>query len=76
VARSALSELLSNREGEILKLITRGLSNKEIAQTLAIAPETVKTHVKHIFVKLGVEKRTQAVSRAQSLGFAAPVHLY
>jgi LuxR family maltose regulon positive regulatory protein len=76
VARSALSESLSNREGEILKLIIRGLSNKEIAQTLAIAPETVKTHVKHIFVKLGVEKRTQAVSRAQSLGFAALVHLH
>jgi ATP/maltotriose-dependent transcriptional regulator MalT len=39
-------------------------------ETLAIAPETVKSHVKHVFVKLGVEKRAQAVSRAQSLGLA------
>jgi LuxR family transcriptional regulator, maltose regulon positive regulatory protein len=74
MARSALSESLSNREGEILKFITRGLSNKEIAQTLSIAPETVKSHVKHIFVKLGVEKRAQAVSRAQSLGFASTLN--
>jgi LuxR family maltose regulon positive regulatory protein len=70
MARSALVETLSNREGDILKLIAQGLSNKEIAKTLAIAPETVKSHVKHVFVKLGVEKRAQAVSRAQSLGLA------
>jgi LuxR family maltose regulon positive regulatory protein len=68
--RSALAETLSNRERDILKLIAQGLSNKEIAKTLAVAPETVKSHVKHIFVKLGVEKRAQAVSRAQSLGLA------
>jgi LuxR family transcriptional regulator, maltose regulon positive regulatory protein len=46
------------------------LSNKEIARDLAIAPETVKSHVKNIFAKLNVEKRAQAVSRAQSLGLA------
>jgi LuxR family maltose regulon positive regulatory protein len=68
--RSALAEPLSNREGDILKFIAQGLSNKEIARTLSVAPETVKSHVKHIFVKLGVEKRAQAVSRAQSLGLA------
>jgi DNA-binding CsgD family transcriptional regulator len=60
--------ILSAREGAILKLIAEGLSNKEIARNLAIGPETVKTHVKHIFTKLNVEKRAQAVSRAQSLG--------
>ena len=49
-------------------MIAEGLSNKEIARNLAITPETVKSHVKHIFTKLGVEKRVQAVSRAQSLG--------
>jgi LuxR family maltose regulon positive regulatory protein len=70
VPRSTLAETLSNREGDILKFIAQGLSNKEIARTLAVAPETVKSHVKHIFVKLGVEKRAQAVSRAQSLGLA------
>jgi ATP/maltotriose-dependent transcriptional regulator MalT len=66
---SHLSEPLSTREGGILKLIAEGLSNKEIARSLAIAPETVKSHVKHIFIKLNVEKRAQAVSRAQILGF-------
>jgi LuxR family maltose regulon positive regulatory protein len=61
---------LSARETDILKLIAEGLSNKEIARDLVIAPETVKSHVKNIFAKLNVEKRAQAVSRAQSLGLA------
>jgi LuxR family maltose regulon positive regulatory protein len=66
---SGLTDPLSAREGAILNFIAQGLSNKEIARTLAIAPETVKSHVKHIFIKLGAEKRAQAVARAQSLGF-------
>jgi LuxR family transcriptional regulator, maltose regulon positive regulatory protein len=70
IPTSALVEALSARESEILKLIADGLSNKEIARTLAITPETVKSHVKHIFIKLSVEKRAQAVSRAQMLGLA------
>jgi DNA-binding NarL/FixJ family response regulator len=45
-----------------------GLSNKEIARNLGIAPETVKSHVKSIFVKLAVDKRAHAVARAQALG--------
>ena len=65
---SALAESLSARESDVLKLIAEGLSNKEIARILAITPETVKSHVKHIFIKLNVEKRAQAVSRAQMLG--------
>jgi LuxR family maltose regulon positive regulatory protein len=71
---SAISEPLSTREGVILKLIAEGLSNKEIARNLAITPETVKSHVKHIFTKLNVEKRAQAVSRAQILGLADTQH--
>jgi LuxR family transcriptional regulator, maltose regulon positive regulatory protein len=67
---SAVAEALSAREADILKLIADGLSNKEIARNLAIAPETVKSHVKNIFAKLDVEKRAHAVSRAQSLGLA------
>ena len=59
---------LSARETEILKLIARGLSNKEIARSLDIGPETVKSHLKSAFTKLGVERRAQAVSRAQTLG--------
>jgi LuxR family maltose regulon positive regulatory protein len=71
---SAVVESLSERESDILKLIAGGLSNKEIARDLAIAPETVKSHVKHIFTKLNVEKRAQAVSRAQILGLADTHH--
>ena len=63
----------SAREGAILKLIGQGLSNKEIARNLVIAPETVKSHVKHIFTKLGAEKRAQAVAHAQSLGLLTTV---
>jgi LuxR family maltose regulon positive regulatory protein len=70
VQTSAVTDALSAREADILKLIADGLSNKEIARDLAIAPETVKSHVKNIFAKLNVERRAQAVSRAQSLGLA------
>jgi LuxR family maltose regulon positive regulatory protein len=59
---------LSRRETGILKLIAEGLSNKEIARNLDIGPETVKSHLKSVFTKLGVERRAQAVSRAQTLG--------
>jgi LuxR family maltose regulon positive regulatory protein len=71
---SAVVDSLSERESDILKLIAGGLSNKEIARNLAIAPETVKSHVKHIFTKLNVEKRAQAVSRAQILGLVGTHH--
>jgi LuxR family transcriptional regulator, maltose regulon positive regulatory protein len=70
VLTSAVTDALSAREADILRLIADGLSNKEIARDLAIAPETVKSHVKNIFAKLNVERRAQAVSRAQSLGLA------
>jgi LuxR family maltose regulon positive regulatory protein len=59
---------LSPRETDILTLIAEGLSNKEIARGLDIGPETVKSHLKSVFAKLGVERRAQAVSRAQTLG--------
>jgi LuxR family maltose regulon positive regulatory protein len=68
VPASEASESLSPRESDILGLIAEGLSNKEIARDLAIAPETVKSHMKHIFIKLNVVTRAQAVSRAQILG--------
>jgi LuxR family transcriptional regulator, maltose regulon positive regulatory protein len=59
---------LSPRETDILTLIAEGLSNKEIARSLDIGPETVKSYLKSVFTKLGVERRAQAVSRAQTLG--------
>jgi DNA-binding CsgD family transcriptional regulator len=63
-----ISELLSPREQKVINLIAQGRSNKEIARSLQIAPETVKSHVRHIFDKLNVYKRSHAVSLAQSLG--------
>ena len=71
---SAIAEPLTVRQTDILDQIAQGRSNKEIARSLCIAPETVKTHVKHIFVKLNVEKRAQAVSRAYSLGLVGAYH--
>ena len=61
-------ESLSPRERNILERIGQGRSNKEIARELGIAPETVKSHIKNIFIKLAVDRRAQAVSRAQTLG--------
>jgi DNA-binding NarL/FixJ family response regulator len=63
-----LVEPLSERELEILALIARGASNKEIANQLFIAEGTVKNHVTHILGKLGVRDRTQAALKARELG--------
>jgi LuxR family maltose regulon positive regulatory protein len=63
-----LVEPLSERELEVLHLVARGDSNQEIAEVLVIALDTVKRHVTHIFEKLGVNNRVQAVARARALG--------
>jgi ATP/maltotriose-dependent transcriptional regulator MalT len=63
-----LVEPLSERELEVLHLIARGDSNQEIAEALVIVLDTVKRHVTHIFEKLGVNNRVQAVARARALG--------
>lgn len=63
-----VTESLSPREHSILRSMSRGLSNKRIAQELQIAPETVKSHVKRIFIKLAVQTRAHAVSTASALG--------
>ena len=52
----------------ILELVAKGQSKKEIGRTLSISPETVKTHLEHVFGKLGVERRVQAIARAMDLG--------
>jgi DNA-binding CsgD family transcriptional regulator len=62
--RSRASEILTARECDILALIGEGFCNKSVARMLKISPETVKSHVKHIFLKLGVSTRAAAVSRA------------
>jgi ATP/maltotriose-dependent transcriptional regulator MalT len=61
------SDRLTAREREVLALISQGSSNKRIARTLEISSETVKSHVKRIFLKLDVSTRTEAVFRAVSL---------
>jgi LuxR family maltose regulon positive regulatory protein len=63
----ALIEPLSERELEVLRLITAGLTNREIADELVIVVGTVKGHVNHIYRKLEVTNRVQAVSRAREL---------
>lgn len=65
---SALVLPLSPREREILRLVSTGASNKEIADRLFLAEGTVKNHVTSILVKLDVRDRTQAALRARSLG--------
>ncbi len=68
IREQPLIEPLSERELEVLQLIARGDSNQEIAEVLVIALDTVKRHVTHIFEKLGVHNRVQAVARARALG--------
>jgi LuxR family transcriptional regulator, maltose regulon positive regulatory protein len=64
----ALPQSLSERELEVLQLLAQGTSNQEIAHKLVIAIDTVKRHVTHIFAKLGVNSRVQAMQQARTLG--------
>ena len=59
---------LSNREMEVLQLLSEGKTNKEVAKALWISEQTVKTHVAHIFDKLGTSDRTETVARALRSG--------
>ena len=65
------TEALSGRELAVLELIAQGCSNQQISERLFISLHTVKTHASHINSKLGVERRTQAVAKAKSLGLLA-----
>jgi DNA-binding NarL/FixJ family response regulator len=62
---------LTAREQEVLKLIARGMSNKEIAHSLSITEKTVKTHVSHVLDKLGLSDRTQAAIYAVKRGLGS-----
>jgi LuxR family maltose regulon positive regulatory protein len=68
VVVAGLVEPLSARELEVLGLLAAGAPNRAIAEQLVVTPETVKKHLSHIFDKLGVANRTQAVTRARELG--------
>jgi DNA-binding NarL/FixJ family response regulator len=61
-------ETLTEREGEVMRLLARGLANKEIGRELRISEDTVKTHVSRILAKLGARSRTQAVLQAMRMG--------
>ncbi|MDC8773536.1 LuxR C-terminal-related transcriptional regulator [Roseateles albus] len=67
IAPQTLAEPLSQRELEVLTLIYKGLSNQEIGQQLFVSLSTVKWHNQNIFDKLDVQRRTEAVARAQAL---------
>jgi len=71
-ARRSAMETLTDREREILVLIASGRSNHEIAVGLSIAPDTVKSHVKHVFTKLDARDRSQAVIAAYESGLVVP----
>jgi len=62
---------ITERELEVLKLIAAGRSNKQIADSLSVSPNTVKTHVARLFEKLQAARRTEALLRARELGLIA-----
>ncbi|MCK0116112.1 response regulator transcription factor [Isoptericola sp. S6320L] len=65
------SARLTDREGQVLRLMADGMSNAEIAGELYLGVETVRTHVGNVLGKLGVRDRTQAVVRAYTSGFVS-----
>jgi DNA-binding NarL/FixJ family response regulator len=67
-----LLQPLTSRELEVLRLLARGKTNRQIAQELVISVATVKVHVEHILAKLGVCDRTQAAVRASEFGLLTP----
>jgi len=67
-------EALPPREREILSLITDGLGNAEFGERLSISEKTVRNHVSHLFDKLGVWTRAQAIVFARDRGFIGQGH--
>jgi DNA-binding CsgD family transcriptional regulator len=66
--RAQASLGITEREFEVLELLAAGRSNKEIAQGLAVSPNTVKTHIARLFGKLQAARRTEAILKARELG--------
>ena len=65
---AGLVDPLNPRELEVLRLIAEGYSNREIADRLVLGVSTVKTHINHLFQKLDVSSRTQAIAQGRALG--------
>ncbi|WP_420595079.1 response regulator [Deinococcus sp.] len=59
---------LTPREGDVLPLLAQGYSNKEIARSLGVSPDTIKDHLARLYAKLDARDRTDAVGRARTLG--------
>jgi DNA-binding NarL/FixJ family response regulator len=72
LTESSAATTLSQREQEVLALMALGESNREIAHELYLSVDTIKTHVRSVFNKLGVSNRTQAALAASDLGLAPP----
>ena len=72
-AANVLAEPLSQREQEVLALIHQGLANKEIAERMSVAPATVKAHIRNLYGKLGVSRRTEALAKAREVGLLEDV---
>ena len=68
--RTQFADTLTGRETEVLALISRGLSNAEIAENLGLSIETIRTHVKHVYMKTGARDRAHAVIIAYETGLA------
>jgi LuxR family maltose regulon positive regulatory protein len=68
LTQKSLAEPLSEREIEVLRLVTAGLSNREIAEKLFVSPGTAKTHIHNLCGKLEVRNRTEAAMKAKELG--------
>ncbi len=68
VDMSSMIEPLSERELEVLRLVTAGMSNREIAEKLIISTGTAKSHIHNLCGKMGVRNRTEAAMRAKELG--------
>jgi DNA-binding NarL/FixJ family response regulator len=64
---------MTPREGEVLRLIVAGKSNRQIGEELFISGKTVSVHVTNILTKLGVHSRLEAAARARELGLDRPV---
>ena len=67
-----LTEPLSQGEIRVLRYMPTNLSTPEIARELSLSVHTIRTHVRHLFAKLGAHRRTEAVARARALGLLAP----
>jgi LuxR family maltose regulon positive regulatory protein len=71
IAATSRKQMLSSKETDVAALLLRAYTNRQLAETLSMAPDTVKWHLKNIFGKLGVSSRTEAVLKLKEIGLDA-----